>query len=107
MPHSNVRWPELNPSPTLVSFEIKSQKNTVFNALILQFCQPSQHPIATPHSLHSFPQAPHAPHCFNHGSSIDDNIIGFHFHDRERELYERQIDFERELDRERLKKKTI
>lgn len=35
------------------------------------------------------------------GSSLDDTIIGFHFRDRERELYERQIEFERELDRER------
>lgn len=37
-----------------------------------------------------------------HGTSLDDNIVGYHFRDRERELIERQIEFERELDQERL-----
>lgn len=32
---------------------------------------------------------------------MDDNIIGYHFRDREREFYERQVEFERELDQER------
>lgn len=38
---------------------------------------------------------------YNYGTSLDDNIVGYHFRDRERELYERQIEFEHELDRER------
>lgn len=38
---------------------------------------------------------------------MDDTIIGFHFRDRERELYERQIEFERELDRERFAHSNI
>lgn len=39
-----------------------------------------------------------------HGKSLDDNIVGYHFRDRERELYERHVEFERKLEQERFKR---
>ncbi|XP_031635540.1 voltage-dependent calcium channel type A subunit alpha-1-like isoform X2 [Contarinia nasturtii] len=86
LPQSSVRFPALNPSPTL-------------------FYRPLHHSVATPHSVHSFPHAPNTMYNrynYMHGTSLDDNIVGYHFRDRERELYERQIEFERELDQERI-----
>lgn len=71
---------------------------------MLQFYRPLQHSLATPHSVHSFPHAPNP--IRNYGTSLDDNIVGYHFRDRERELYERQIEFEHELDRERFVNET-
>lgn len=69
---------------------------------MFQFYRPLHHSVATPHSVHSFPYAPTAMHNqYNYGTSLDDNIVGYHFRDRERELYERQLEFEHELDRER------
>ena len=70
--------------------------------LYFQFYRPLQHSLATPNSVHSVPHAPNALLRHNYGTSLDDNIVGYHFRDRERELYERQIEFEHELDRERL-----
>lgn len=37
----------------------------------------------------------------NYGISMDDNIIGYHFRDQERELYVQQLEFEQELERAR------
>lgn len=109
LPHSNARWPELNPSPTVVSSHCVAHNDCVMNIrilklikLCLQFYQPSHPLITTPQSVQSFPHAPNATFTIhNQGSSLDDTIIGYHFHDRERELIERQIAFERELDNER------
>lgn len=110
LPQSAIRLPALNPSPTIVSeiliirtrfkssISIYSNLNFFF---LFQFYRPLQHSLATPHSIHSFPQAPSTMVRYNYGTSLDDNIVGYHFRDRERELYERQIEFEHELDRER------
>ncbi|XP_055309467.1 voltage-dependent calcium channel type A subunit alpha-1-like isoform X3 [Sitodiplosis mosellana] len=83
LPQTSIRLPALNPSPSI-------------------FNRPLQHSLATPNSLHSVPHAPNTMLRHNYGTSLDDNIVGYHFRDRERELYERQIEFEHELDRERL-----
>lgn len=70
--------------------------------LLFQFYRPLRDSIATPHSVHSFPHAPNTMYSrHNYGTSLDDNIVGYYFRDREREFYEQQIEFERELDRER------
>lgn len=53
----------------------------------------------TPHSIHSFPQ-PRSTTFYSARNRIE-NDISYEFRDQEREYYERQIEFERELDRER------
>lgn len=69
----------------------------------IQLCQPPHLPLETPHSVHSFTRAPNIKiNRHNYATtSMDDNIIGYHFRDREREFYERQVEFERELEQER------
>lgn len=63
--------------------------------------------MATPHSVHSFPQSRsttfYNDQCrrqdsFDQGNDPNER---YEFRDQERELYERQVEFERELDRER------
>lgn len=78
--------------------------NSHFFSIQSQLHQPSSHlPFETPHSVHSFNRAPNIKiNRHNYATtSMDDNIIGYHFRDREREFYERQVEFERELDQER------
>ncbi|XP_031638409.1 voltage-dependent calcium channel type A subunit alpha-1-like isoform X2 [Contarinia nasturtii] len=60
--------------------------------------------MATPHSVHAFPHSWSA--TFNNNNPIRresfDEVNYPRFRDKERELYERQVAFERELEKERL-----
>lgn len=78
----------------------------LFHFFSFQFYKQRTQSIATPHSVHAFPyslsttfnnqdQNPNRRESFDYESSRS------HFRDKERDLYEQQIEFERELERER------
>lgn len=58
--------------------------------------------IATPHSVHAFPHS-YSTTFYNQNrrESFDNEVNRPRFRDKERELYERQVEFERELEKER------
>lgn len=69
---------------------------------MLQFYTQRHQSIAKPHSIHTT----HHPSSttFNHQNrreSFDSEINRPLYHDKERELYEQHVDFERELENER------
>lgn len=76
----------------------------LFHFFSFQFYKQRTQSIATPHSVHAFPyslsttfnnQNPNRRGSFDYESSRS------HFRDKERDLYEQQIEFERELERHR------
>ena len=58
--------------------------------------------VATPHSVHAFPHSWSTTfYNQNRRESFDNDGNRLRFRDKERELYERQVEFERELEKER------
>lgn len=105
IPQADVEFPELNQSPTCVSnelFGIDCKWNDLYKFPFFQFYKRRNRSIATPHSVHAFPHSCSSSfHNQKRNESFDYESYRPVFHDKEREFYERQVEFERELDKER------
>lgn len=69
---------------------------------MLQFYKRRNQSLAAPHSVHPFSSSYSTTiYNDNRGESFENDPNRHRFRDKERELYERQVEFERELEKER------
>lgn len=107
IPDTDSKFHELNRSPTRVS----NKRDYIIKFSIIyfhdffsgfQYYNRRNQSIDTPHSVHAFPHSMSTTfYNQNRRESFDNEINRPPFRDKERELYERQVEFERELEKER------